>query len=167
MNRIPSFLALGWRTLRRDLRAGELRLLMTAVLLAVAALTAVGFFADRVQTGLARTARALLGGDAVVASDHPLAAAWTNQAATLGLAHTLTLTFATMARAGQNAGQGSGAGAAAAIHLVALKAVSASYPLRGSLRTTTRVDDWVGQATQDVPATGAVWVDASLLTAFG
>src|SRR3569623_1824012 len=48
---------LGWRTLRRDLRAGELRLLIVAVALAVSALTAVGFFADRLTGGLARDAR--------------------------------------------------------------------------------------------------------------
>ena len=47
-----SFLSLGWRTLWRDLRGGELRLLIVAVTLAVAALTAVGFFADRLQRGL-------------------------------------------------------------------------------------------------------------------
>ena len=51
-----SFLRLGWRTLLRDLRAGELRLLMVAVTLAVAALTSVGFFADRLQGGLQRDA---------------------------------------------------------------------------------------------------------------
>ena len=47
-----SFLRLGWRTLARDLRAGELRLLIVAVTLAVAALTSVGFFADRLHGGL-------------------------------------------------------------------------------------------------------------------
>lgn len=62
---------LGWRTLWRDLRAGELRLLIVAVVLAVAALTAVGFFADRLKGGLQRDARQLLGGDAVVVSDNP------------------------------------------------------------------------------------------------
>ena len=62
-----SFLRLGWRTLARDLRAGELRLLIVAVTLAVAALTSVGFFADRLQGGLQRDALQLLGGDAVVA----------------------------------------------------------------------------------------------------
>ena len=46
--------ALGWRNLWRDVRAGELRLLVVAVLLAVAALTSVGFFADRLQAGLQR-----------------------------------------------------------------------------------------------------------------
>ncbi|MFM2253395.1 MAG: hypothetical protein RJB68_1732, partial [Pseudomonadota bacterium] len=55
-----SFFALGWRTLWRDVRSGELRLLILAVTLAVAALTAVGFFADRLQGGLQRDARQLL-----------------------------------------------------------------------------------------------------------
>ena len=63
--------AMAWRQLRRDLRAGELRLLVVAVMLAVAALTAVGFLANRLNTALARDARALLGGDAIVASDLP------------------------------------------------------------------------------------------------
>ena len=66
-----SFLRLGWRTLWRDLRAGELRLLIVAVTLAVAALTAVGFFADRLKGGLQRDASQLLGGDLVVVSDNP------------------------------------------------------------------------------------------------
>lgn len=55
-------LRLGGRNLWRDLRAGELRLLMLSVALAVAALTAVGFLADRMQSGLWRDARQLLGG---------------------------------------------------------------------------------------------------------
>ena len=47
---------LGLRNLWRDLRAGELRLIIVAVLLAVAALSSVGFFADRLQAGLQRFA---------------------------------------------------------------------------------------------------------------
>ena len=57
-----SFWSLGWRSLWRDLRSGDLRLLIVAVTLAVAALTAVGFFADRLKGGLQRDARQLLGG---------------------------------------------------------------------------------------------------------
>ena len=60
MNQTVSVLALGWRGLWRDARAGELRLLMLAVLLAVAALACVSFFADRLQGGLQRDARQLL-----------------------------------------------------------------------------------------------------------
>jgi len=64
-------LAMAWRALWRDARAGELRLLWVAVSLGVAALTSVGFLADRIEGGLQRDARQLLGGDAVLASDHP------------------------------------------------------------------------------------------------
>src|SRR3990167_3210569 len=75
-----SFWSLGWRSLWRDWRAGELRLLLLAVTLAVAALTAVGFFADRLQGGLARDARALIGGDAVISSDNATPPAFGPQA---------------------------------------------------------------------------------------
>jgi putative ABC transport system permease protein len=80
-----SFWRLGWRTLWRDVRSGELRLLVLAVTLAVAALTAVGFFADRLQGGLQRDARQLLGGDAVVVTDRPAASVFAEEAQRLGL----------------------------------------------------------------------------------
>ena len=90
--------SLGWRTLWRDVRSGELRLLVVAVTLAVAALTAVGFFADRLQSGLQRDARQLLGGDAVIASDRPAPGFFAEQARSLGLAVVNTQGFPTMAR---------------------------------------------------------------------
>src|SRR3954464_2897457 len=90
---------LGWRTLWRDLRAGGLRLLIVAVTLAVAALTAVGFFADRLKGGLERDARQLLGGDAVVVSDLATPAPFVQQAKALGLQSVTTLVFPSMARA--------------------------------------------------------------------
>ena len=58
-----------WRTLWRDARAGELRLLLIAVALGVAALSSVSFLADRLNAGLQRDASHLLGGDAVIVSD--------------------------------------------------------------------------------------------------
>src|SRR5690349_9782068 len=93
--------SLGWRTLWRDLRGGELRLLIVAVTLAVAALTAVGFFADRLDRGLARDARQLLGGDAVVSSDRPTPEAIVAEARRLGLRSATMTTFPSMGRAGQ------------------------------------------------------------------
>ena len=95
---------LGWRTLWRDLRAGELRLLIVAVLLAVAALTAVGFFADRLKGGLQRDARQLIGGDAVVASDNPTPPVFLERARSLGLQTAATYGFPTMARASEEQG---------------------------------------------------------------
>ncbi len=153
-----TFWQLGWRTLWRDLRSGELRLLLLAVTLAVAALTAVGFFADRLKGGLQRDARQLLGGDAVVASDNPAPEAFARQAQALGLKVSTSLSFPTMARATEERGGGS--------RLVALKAVEDGYPLRGQL-TVASDPAAAGEKTDDIPAPGEVWVDAPLLEALG
>jgi putative ABC transport system permease protein len=151
-----TFLKLGWRTLVRDLRAGELRLLIVAVTLAVAALTAVGFFADRLKGGLARDARQLLGGDAVVSSDNPTPQAFLAEARALGLRSVTTLGFPTMGRATDAQGGTS--------KLVALKAVEAGYPLRGNLQVASQPGA-PATGTRDIPAKGEAWVDASVLAA--
>jgi putative ABC transport system permease protein len=149
-----TFWSLGWRSLWRDLRGGDLRLLIVAVTLAVASLSAVGFFADRLKGGLQRDARQLLGGDAVIASDNPTPEIFVAKARALGLTMVSTLGFPTMARAEDARGGAS--------KLVALKVVEPGYPLRGSLRMAT---DQPGgeQPTRDIPKPGEVWVDAALL----
>ncbi len=142
-------LALGARQLWRDLRAGELRLLMLSVALAVAALTAVGFLADRLQNGLWRDARQLLGGDAVVVSDQLTPPDFAQQAAQRGLQTNTNVSFPTMARALPEQGGAS--------RLVALKAVEPGYPLRGRLEVTP--------SPAAIPPAGEVWVDPALLDA--
>ncbi|HPW07018.1 MAG TPA: ABC transporter permease, partial [Burkholderiaceae bacterium] len=153
-----SFWRQGWRTLWRDLRSGELRLLIAAVTLAVAALTAVGFFADRLKGGLQRDARQLLGGDAVVSSDNPTPEAFIAKARELGLTVAGTLGFPTMGRAPDASGGAS--------KLVALKVVEPGYPLRGSLKIT-RQPGTPETSTRDIPAAGEAWVDAPLLESLG
>ncbi len=153
-----SFWVLGWRTLWRDVRSGDLRLLILAVSLAVAALTAVGFFADRIKGGLQRDARQLLGGDAVVASDNPTPAMFLDKARALDLAVVSTLAFPTMARAEEAQGGAS--------KLVALKAVEPGYPLRGTVRIA-RTADAADEKTTAIPPPGQVWVDAALLEMLG
>ncbi|MES3010582.1 MAG: FtsX-like permease family protein [Pseudomonadota bacterium] len=153
-----SFWALGWRSLWRDLRAGELRLLMVAVTLAVAAVTAVSFFADRLQGGLQRDAKQLLGGDAVVASDNATPPAFLAKAQALGLQASSTLGFPTMGRAPEAQG--------GATRLVALKAVDVGYPLRGTLKVASQPDA-PEQATRDIPQPGEAWVDAAVLDSLG
>ena len=59
------------RMLARDWRAGELRVLGMALVVAVASVTSVAFFADRVSLALVRDAHQLLGADLVLVSDHP------------------------------------------------------------------------------------------------
>jgi putative ABC transport system permease protein len=154
--RPASLWQLAWRQLARDFRAGELRLLAVAVTLAVAALSAVGFFADRLETGLTRDARQLLGGDAIVASDHPAPPSFAAKAKQLGLVVADTATFPSMGRAPDDKGGAS--------RLVGVKAVSDTYPLRGRLR----LSQGPGTPEQDLaqaPPPGTVWVDASLLDA--
>jgi putative ABC transport system permease protein len=149
---------LGWRQLGRDFRAGELRLLVVAVTLAVAALTAVGFFADRINGGLARDARQMLGGDAIVSSDQPAPAEFLARAGALGLTTATMANFPSMGRAPDEKG--------GATRLVSAKAVSDAYPLRGRLR----VRDAAGSKEVDVaaaPARGTVWVDVAVLDSLG
>ena len=154
--RPPSIAALAWRQTLRDFRAGELRLLALAVLLAVAALTAVGFFADRLSGGLQRDARQLLGGDAVVGSDRATPPELVAQAQALGLRTAQTVSFPSMARAPETQG--------GATRLVAVKSVSSSYPLRGKLELKER-SDGPPITVAAAPEPGTVWVDAALLDA--
>jgi putative ABC transport system permease protein len=161
-----AFYVLGWRSLWRDVRAGELRLLIVAVSLAVAALTAVGFFADRLNGGLQRDARQLLGGDAVISSDNPTPQVFIDKAKALGLQTAFTLGFPTMARAPSKA-EAAGTGQSDPMtKLVALKAVSDAYPLRGNLQIVAKTGADPAK-TRTVPALGEAWVDATLLDGLG
>ena len=152
----PSIRALAWRQTLRDFRAGELRLLAVAVMLAVAALTAVGFFADRLNSGLQRDARQLLGGDAVVGSDRPAPPEITAKALSLGLRVATNAGFPSMGRAPDSKGGAS--------RLVSVKAVSAAYPLRGKLQLQAGAGAPL-QLVAAAPEPGTVWVDAALLDA--
>ncbi|MFM8589216.1 MAG: ABC transporter permease, partial [Limnohabitans sp.] len=143
---------LGARQLWRDVRAGELRLLMVSVALAVAALSAVAFLADRLQAGLWRDARQLLGGDAVVVSDRPTPVRLSREAKRRGLQTNTNVSFPTMARVPEAEG---------ASRLVALKAVAPGYPLRGQLQVQGAA------VAQRIPQPGEVWVDPPLLDALG
>jgi putative ABC transport system permease protein len=152
----PSIRALAWRQTLRDLRAGELRLLALAVMLAVAALTAVGFFADRLSGGLQRDARQLLGGDAVVGSDRPAPPEIAARARELGLRVASSAGFPSMARAPDAQG--------GATRLVSVKAVSPAYPLRGQLELRREAAGAIEKVAA-APEPGTVWVDPALLDA--
>ncbi|AOB33787.1 ABC transporter permease [Bordetella sp. H567] len=145
---------MGARTLLRDWRSGELRLLLIALIVAVAAVTSVGFLADRVGRALERNAAQMLGGDIVLDADEPIPPAFERQAADHGLRLAHTYQFPSMASAGQ------------AALLVSLKAVEAGYPLRGSLRTAAGPAA-AESATRGIPEPGTVWVDPQLLASLG
>jgi putative ABC transport system permease protein len=143
----------------RDWRAGELHFLLLALIVAVSALSSVGFFVDRLRAGLERDAHQLLGADLVITADEPVAPAWRAEASRRGLVLADTVTFPSMAQAGE--------GEASLAQLASMKAVSPGYPLRGQLKITTSLEQAgaaLGDKTAATPAPGTVWVDPNVLT---
>ncbi|MRX07088.1 FtsX-like permease family protein [Pseudoduganella sp. FT25W] len=151
-------LKLALKMTARDWRAGQLRFLLIALTVAVAALSATGFFIDRLRSGLDRDAHQLLGADAVISADLPIRAAWRAEALKRGLTVTDTVTFPSMAQAGE--GDDSNA------MLSALKAVGPGYPLRGKVKITTnaaQAEQSIGTPATTVPSPGTVWIEPGLL----
>ena len=148
-----------WRMVWRDFRSGSLRWLWLAVALAVAALSSVGLFADRIERGLSRDAAQLLGADLVVVGDQPLPATLSESAQKQGLRVAQTAVFPSMARAPDEQG--------GETRLVAVKAVAEGYPLRGQLTLGRLSPEGVvlptGPAPAGGPQAGEVWVDAGVL----
>ncbi|MQR01664.1 ABC transporter permease [Glaciimonas soli] len=144
------------RMTQRDWRAGELRFLLVALIVAVAALSSVGFFVDRMRAGLTRDAHQLLGADLLVAADQPINPEWRSEAQRRGLTLADTVVFPSMALAGDGDNSRS--------QLASLKAVSNDYPLRGNLSISDRLNG-KDIVTHNIPATGTVWVDPNILSA--
>jgi len=145
-----------WRQLLREFRSGELRLLALALVVAVAAVTAVGFFADRVHRALEREAHQLLGGDLLLVADHPWPAAVSAEAARRGLQSAETWVFPSMVMADGKA------------QLADVKAASPGYPLRGKLRIRALgAAPGADQAAPGGPARGTVWLEERLANSLG
>ena len=142
------------RMLLRDARAGELTVLGLALVVAVASLTSVSFLGDRVAGALVLESHQLLGGDLLLSSDHPWAAATREQARRDGLALVDSVSFPSMVSS------------ASGSQLAEIKAVAAGYPLRGALRRAPALN--VPDAeTHQIPAPGTVWPDERLTAALG
>ena len=140
--------------LRRNWSAGDLRVLLLALVIAVASVTTVGFFADRVQAALNAQANDLLGGDLVVIADKPVPPAFAESARAQGLAIAQTRTFPSMVAAN------------GAVNLAEIKAASDGFPLRGRIR----IADAVGAPEREVPGgprKGEAWIGVPLAGRLG
>lgn len=143
------------RSLVRDLRAGELRVLALALLVAVASVTAVGFFTDRIGRAVERQAGDVLAADLVATSGFKLPQALIDSIDQSGLQSALHVRFPSVVINARDESQ-----------LVATKAVSQGYPLRGSIRTASIDDPRVHlNDGQGIPAPGNVWIDGQLQAA--
>lgn len=143
-------IALALRLLGRDWRSGEVRVLALAVVIAVASVTSVSFFTDRIQQLLVQQANVLMGADLVITADHPVADDFQRAAQQKGLRTAQTVSFLSMVRAGGRN------------QLTAVKAVSSDYPLRGEVRIAPQRFA-ADRVAKDIPAAGTVWADERLL----
>src|SRR5690242_18823446 len=150
---VGALIRLALRLLGRDWRAGELRVLIAALVLAVASVGTVGFFADRVKLGLSQQANLLLGADLMISGDRPLPDALANEAERRGLATSPVIRFNSMV-------QIAGAQQSAPV-LADVKAVADGYPLRGAI---TAPDPQLpeGRPLAGIPKRGEVWIDTHL-----
>jgi putative ABC transport system permease protein len=147
-------LRLAMKMLRRNWSAGELRVLLLALVIAVASVTTVGFFADRVQAALDTQANELLGGDLVVVADQPVPQGFVDAARTQGLKIAQTRTFPSMVAGGEG------------VNLADIKAVTAGFPLRGRIRVT----EALGSPDREIeggPKPGKAWVAVALAGRLG
>lgn len=140
---------LALRQLRSAWRSGEVRLLLLAVVLAVGSMSAVGFFADRIQSALVRQGAVLLGGDMLIKADHPLVETFSGEAARRGLRHVQALEFPSMVMHADE------------FHLAEIKAVGQGYPLRGQLAISDQPYS-ASRIASSIPGEGEVWVEPRL-----
>jgi putative ABC transport system permease protein len=142
------------RSFGRELRSGEVIVLLAAVALAVAALTAVGFLTDRIGRAVARQANEVLAADLRLRSPDPLPSRWSDIAREYGLLTAETQRFPSVVFAGDESA------------LATIKAVSDNYPLRGSVRIADRLFG-EQRVVDHIPAPGTVWADSALLARLG
>lgn len=142
------------KSLLRDLRAGELSVLLIAIVVAVAAMTAVGFFTDRVGRAIRLQAGAVLAADVVVSAPAPIEPSLLPDARSAGLDTAESLSFLTMVIPEDEANESNA--------LTRVIAVTDGYPLRGELLVA---DVMFGAAVRadGVPGPGEVWAEPGLL----
>ena len=138
------------RSFGREIRSGEVIVLLAAVALAVAALTAVGFLTDRIGRAVARQANEVLAADLRLRTPDPIPDEWHRMAADFNLQSAETQTFPSVVFAGELSS------------LATIKGVSEGYPLRGDVRIS---DSLFGEqrVAVGIPSPGTVWADGALM----
>ena len=155
-----NLLCLSFNLLRRDWRAGEWRVLLIALVLAVGSISTVGLFADRVRMALQQEASSLLGADLRLASTRPLPSAYRAAVLQRGLHVVETATFLSMVTTAQK-------------NLLAeIQAVEEGYPLRGKIliedgRTPSPPAPLPQAGEGRIPARGTIWADSRLMRRMG
>ncbi|UOA09855.1 ABC transporter permease [Methylobacter sp. S3L5C] len=143
---------LALRLLWRDSRSGELTILILALIIAVTSSTAIALFSDRLQRTMTNQAAEFLAADLVISSPAPIATEWLAKATQLDLAQAQTAEFSSVLIEHDE------------LLLSGIKAVSASYPLRGFLKTTT-ADYSTETVSHKGPEQGTAWLEKRIFSA--
>jgi len=153
MARLPllRLFSLAVRQLLRDARAGELRVLFFALLVAVAASTAIGYFGARLNGAMMMRATEFLGADLLLEGSSPARPEQIRSGTELGLEHARVVEFSSVVATDNG------------IQLSSVKAADDIYPLRGELKSAPA--PFAPEETGGRPAPGEAWVEARLLTA--
>jgi putative ABC transport system permease protein len=153
MARLPllRLFSLALRQLLRDARAGELRVLFFALLVAVAASTAIGYFGARLNGAMMMRATEFLGADLLLEGSSPARPEQIRSGTELGLEHARVVEFSSVVATDNG------------IQLSSVKAADDIYPLRGELKSAPA--PFAPEETGGRPAPGEAWVEARLLTA--
>jgi len=138
------------RMLARDWRGGELGVLAAALVLAVGLVSGISAFTSRLQSALEQESHRFLAADTVVSSGAPLPRQWLEEGGQRGLRSAQTLSFPSMVFAGEER-----------MFLASVRAVSASYPLRGEL-TYSEAPFGATRSSRNGPQRGEVWLDSRL-----
>ncbi|MGR9085528.1 MAG: ABC transporter permease [Gammaproteobacteria bacterium] len=143
---------LGLKLLGRDLRSGELTLLMLALIIAVTSSTTVSLFADRLHRTMTLQTAEFLAADLVITSPAKAPAGWMDKAGQLSLEQAHTVEFSSVLIENDE------------LLLAGVKAVSSHYPLRGYLKTT-QADYSIEALAHRGPGNGEAWVEKRILSA--
>ncbi len=147
-------LLLSLRMLAREWRSGELGVLLLALMVAIAALTGVGFLVGRISTAVAAQATEVLAADIRLGSPQPFDQQYVEEAQRRGLKTASSTVLLSMVFNGD------------ASQLANIHAVTDGYPLRG--RVLLAAEPFaLGTPAHGIPAPGEVWPDSKLLAALG
>ena len=149
-----TWLTLALRNLFRDLKSGELAVLVLALLVAVASLTAVGFFTSRIGRAVEQQAGEVLAADLRLQSARPIGDGYDAEANRRGLRVARIESMPSVVFFGEQSS------------LVALRAVGPGYPLRGRLKVADQPFG-AGRPTREIPQPGHAWADSRLLAKLG
>lgn len=139
-------------SVKRDWRERDVRVVLSALIIAVATVATIALFASQLQRTLVSSASSFLAADRQLEAENgrPIPESWMQEAEQRGLETARMIEFSTMVYGAGN------------FQLVSVKAVNDHYPLRGEVEYQQGTDE-PRQTVAHGPAPGEVWLNPRLL----